>query len=76
MALPQPAWVRLGNDYLNLGQVADAVFLRDADGTLSATAELASGTVKHYRGREAEALQEALEALAQGRPPADPRAPA
>jgi hypothetical protein len=64
-------WVKLGNGYLNLDNVADAHFLRDNDGTLTATIETVAGGAKHYKGREAESLREALEALAQGRQPVE-----
>ena len=59
-------WLRIGDTYLNLDHVIDAHFVTDADGTPTATAEMVSGTAKHYTGREAQALRDALDALSNG----------
>jgi hypothetical protein len=57
------AWVKLGLDYLNLEHVVSGHFQPDDDGVLVATVEMVTGTVKHYRGEEAEVLRAALQAL-------------
>jgi hypothetical protein len=59
-------WMRIGNHYLNLDNIADVHFLRDADGTLAASVETAAGNVKHYHGREAENLKDIFDSLVSG----------
>jgi hypothetical protein len=57
-------WLRIGTGYLNLATIVDIHFPRDSDGMLTATLETLTGHVKHYKGREAARLQEALDGLA------------
>jgi hypothetical protein len=54
-------WVKIGHDYLNLGNVVLVHFHRDQDGSLSATLETITGHTKHYQGTEAEELRAVLE---------------
>jgi hypothetical protein len=66
-------WLRISNGYLNLGSLVDVHSLQDIDGVLTVTVETVAGNVKHYKGREAEALKDALDALANGSLPGEIR---
>jgi hypothetical protein len=59
-------WLRIGNGYLNLATIVAIHFPGDSDGVLTATLETVAGNVKHYKGREAESLKDALDSLVTG----------
>jgi hypothetical protein len=59
-------WIAIGNDFLNLNNVASVHFAPDDDGVLTATVETFAGNVKHYRGPEATVLHQTLDGLAAG----------
>jgi hypothetical protein len=62
-------WIAIGNDFLNLNNIAGVHFASDDDGVLTATIETFAGNVKHYRGPDAIALRQTLENLAAGPTP-------
>jgi hypothetical protein len=66
-------WLRISNGYLNLGSLVDVHFLQDIDGALTVTVETIAGNVKHFKGREAEALKDAFDGLANGSLPGESR---
>jgi hypothetical protein len=56
-------WVQVGDDFVNLDNLAAVSFSRGDEGEQTAVAETVSGSTRRYQGDEALALREALEAL-------------
>lgn len=59
-------WLRLGDEFLNLGLVVSADFGADDDGRPTAAVEtvFGYGDTRHYTGQDAKTLQQALVNLA------------